>query len=402
LATLVASAVLACSAVAQGSYTTYRQSCPGSAGTPQLSADVPIAGGVWTLTITNLRPNSVGYVFFALRDDNLGLNRLPLDLAFVGAPGCFLNVNSDPGSGATTQLLPSDGSGQAVAAVGVPNAAAVIGFTFYNQYVSLDAPTGRPLQITTTNAGRGVVGGTISTIPNMVPIPAGSFQMGSTQGESRERPVHTVHITRPFWMGKYEVTQAEWQALMGNNPSWFSGPNRPVEQVTRDDALAYCATLTAREQAAGRLPAGYQYRLPTEAEWEYCCRAGTTTEWNVGSGLNCGQANFSGAPVGRYCVGSTTTDVGSYAANPWGLHDMHGNVMEWCLDAWDGVTGYPSGAVSDPYISRGGLWQVWVIRGGGWFNYADNCRSAFRDWGAPGYYWHAHLGFRVVLAPVLP
>jgi formylglycine-generating enzyme required for sulfatase activity len=382
--------------VAQGSYTTYRQSCPGSAGTPQLSADVPIAGGVWTLTITNLRPSSVGYVFFALRDDNLGLNRLPLDLAFLGAPGCFLNVNSDPGSGATAQLLPADGSGRAVLAVGVPSAPAVIGFRYFNQYMSLDAPTGRSLQVTTTNAGRGVVGGTISTIPDMVSIPAGSFQMGSTQGLSWEQPVHTVHITRPFWIGKYEVTQAEWQAVMGTNPSFFVGPNLPVETVAWQDAMAFCAALTTRERAAGRLPMDYQYRLPTEAEWEYCCRAGTTTEFNVGSSLSCGQANFSGAPSGGRCVGQTT-NVGSYAPNAWGLHGMHGNVREWCLDAWDGIGNYPSGAVSDPYVSSG---PYRVARGGGWNLLAEFGRSAFRFWFYVDSRYY-NFGFRVVLAPVL-
>jgi formylglycine-generating enzyme required for sulfatase activity len=192
-------------------------------------------------------------------------------------------------------------------------------------------------------------------------------------------------------MGKYEVTQAEWQAVMGTNPSSFRGPNLPVETVSWNEAMAYCAALTARERAAGRLPSGYQYRLPTEAEWEYCCRAGTTTEWSVGASLNCGQANYN------RCAGRTTTIVGSYSPNSWGLHDMHGNVWEWCLDAWDRSANYPAAAVSDPYVRSG---PFRVARSGAWHNSASECRSAIRYGYDPGFRGYAD-GFRVVLAPVL-
>lgn len=140
------------------SYRTYRQSCPSSVGVPELSATAPVVGRIWTLTVTNLRPHTAGYLFFAVRDDRLGLNLLPLDLTFIGANGCFLNVNSEPRSGATVQLLPSNAVGRAVANVGVPNVPAVLGYAFFNQYVSLDAPLSRPLRITTTNAGIGIVG----------------------------------------------------------------------------------------------------------------------------------------------------------------------------------------------------------------------------------------------------
>jgi formylglycine-generating enzyme required for sulfatase activity len=282
----------------------------------------------------------------------------------------------------------ADSAGQSVWSLRIPNLPGALGYTFYNQYVSLEAPWGRALPITTTNGGRGVVG--VPGVPNMVPIPAGSFQMGSTQGAPHEQPVHTVHITRPFWIGKYEVAQAEWQAVMANNPSHFVGPNRPVEMVSWHDAMAYCAALTTREQAAGRLPVGYQYRLPTEAEWEYCCRAGTTTEWNVGNSLSCGLANFD------YCVGQTA-NVGSYGPNAWGLHDMHGNIWEWCLDAWDGSANYPSSAVSDPYVSSG---PIRVIRSGCWFGIGSNCRSAVRYGGVLVYRSYG-IGFRIVLAPIL-
>jgi formylglycine-generating enzyme required for sulfatase activity len=191
-------------------------------------------------------------------------------------------------------------------------------------------------------------------------------------------------------MGKYEVTQSEWRAVMGTSPSYNQGPPLPVERVSWNGAMAYCAALTAQERAAGRLPSGYQYRLPTEAEWEYCCRAGTTTEWNVGSSLSCGQANS------HLCVESTVM-VGSYAANPWGLHDMHGNVWEWCLDAWDGSANYPSGALSDPYVSSG---PFRLFRGGSWDIPEYLCRSAARSGGGPSF-GSIEVGFRVVLAPVL-
>jgi formylglycine-generating enzyme required for sulfatase activity len=221
--------------------------------------------------------------------------------------------------------------------------------------------------------------------------------MGSTAIGGTAAPVHSVTITRPFWCGKYEVTQAEYQAVMGINPSLFQGasypnaPQRPVERVSWSNAMAYCATRTAMEAAAGRIPAGYQYRLPTEAEWEYVCRAGTTTEWNTGASLVCGQANFS------VCGPVQTTVVGSYAANPWGLFDTHGNVWEWCLDSWDGSANYPSSAVFDPYVSSG---PNRVLRGGGWSVTADVCRSAFRFSSIPGAI-NLLIGFRVVLAPAL-
>jgi formylglycine-generating enzyme required for sulfatase activity len=196
---------------------------------------------------------------------------------------------------------------------------------------------------------------------NMVPIAPGTFQMGSTAGNSDEQPVRQVTLTAPFWMGKYEVTQAQYQAVMGSNPSTFQGANypnaaqRPVELVSWNNAVGYCHALTASEQAAGRVPPGYQFRLPTEAEWEYCCRAGTTTEWHTGTSLDTSQANFQGV------LGQTAV-VGSYAPNAFGLHDMHGNVWEWCLDSY---AVYAPGLVSDPFVTGGanrlplGLPRLW-------------------------------------------
>ena len=243
-------------------------------------------------------------------------------------------------------------------------------------------------------------------LPNMVPIAAGTFQMGSPVtplgvapyfNQPQSQPVHAVTITQPFWMGKYEVTQSEYQAVMGSNPSFFQGANRPVEQVTWNQAVAYCDALTVQEAAAGRLPSGYEYRLPTEAEWEYCCRAGTTTEFHYGSALVCSQANFAYSyHTSSSCSATGTAVVGSYAANAWGLHDMHGNVWEWCLDSWDGSANYPAGSVSDPYVTSG---PGRVIRGGGWSIISNYCRSAFRYWLDPDFAYF-FLGFRVVCAPV--
>jgi formylglycine-generating enzyme required for sulfatase activity len=240
----------------------------------------------------------------------------------------------------------------------------------------------------------------------LVWIEPGTFTMGSPSTEldsaDGERPQTVVTLNNGFWMGKYEVTQEEYQAVMGKNPSFFTGdPKRPVEQVTWIDATNYCAKLTDRERLENRLPAGYVYRLPTEAEWEYACRAGTTTPIGIGDGISLSstQANFDGRyPYGGAAQGpdlQQTTAVGSYAtsANAWGLYDMHGNVFEWCLD-WNGA--YPGGNVIDWRQTSAGSFRV--LRGGSWEGRGKYCRSAFR-------YFHlpddpiSDYGFRVVLAP---
>jgi formylglycine-generating enzyme required for sulfatase activity len=200
-------------------------------------------------------------------------------------------------------------------------------------------------------------------------------------------------------MGEHEVTQAEYEAVVGSNPSFYVGPNRPVELVSWFNARAYCTALTEAEALAGNLPVGYEYRLPTEAEWEYACRAGTTTEFNVGAGLLCSDARFSGTyhPTLTFtsCGNpSGTVDVSGYAPNAWGLFDMHGNVWEWCLDA---SSNYGAAPVTDPFVTGG---PFRVIRGGGWSNDSFECRSAFRIDCDPGCA-SGIFGFRVVLAPVL-
>lgn len=236
-------------------------------------------------------------------------------------------------------------------------------------------------------------------LPGMVRIRQGSFLMGSTvKGggfDGHCEPVHPVSITRPFWLGRCEVTQAEHQTVMG----WIPGGQFPEERDPQlpvlanwYEAMAYCAALTAAEAAAGRVPAGYQYRLPTEAEWEYACRAGTKTEWNTGESLSTAQANFSNHSANKLAV------VGSYAANSWGLFDMHGNLWEWCLDSYAFYGNYPASAVADPYCTEG---EGRICRGGSWGGRdAMDCRSAIRYGDNPAQP-NATIGFRVCLGPIL-
>lgn len=388
-ATAILLTSLAGTVAGQASYTTWRQSCPGSAGTPHLVASAPVPGFHWELHVDALRPATAGFLIFALRDDRFGSAPLPFDLAPLGAPGCHLNVDSDPATGGIAELLPADATGNALFSLDLPAVASLLGQRFYNQYVSLDAPAGRPLQITTTDSGRATIGRPgWPGGPEFVEIPAGSFMMGSLWGYADEQPPHTVEISRPFWMCRWELRQSDWSTLMGNNPSAWQGPSRPVESVSWNTAQTFCTALTNREREAGRLPHGYVYRLPTEAEWEYCCRAGTITEFNTGASLDCSLANHA------RCI-DQTADVGSYPANAFGLQDLHGNVYEWCLDGWDWTANYPAVRVVDPYVATG---PARVFRGGGWQTPAAGCRSARRNGYGPTY--HANdLGLRVVLAP---
>jgi formylglycine-generating enzyme required for sulfatase activity len=240
----------------------------------------------------------------------------------------------------------------------------------------------------------------LAPITNMIRIPAGSFVMGSPLNEKDrdldEDPLTQVTFGLGFWMGKYEVTQKEYENLMKNNPSAFqSDPNQPVEQVSWEDAAAYCARLTELERAAGRLPAGFAYRLPTEAEFEYACRAGSTNRYSFGDDPNYTQ-------LGDYAwfdknSGNSTHPVGQKKANAFGLYDMNGNVWEWCLDWYRDP--YPGGSVMDPAGPTTG--QSRVFRGGGWDYVANSCRSAYRNNVRPTEV-RSYLGFRVVLSAVHP
>ena len=219
----------------------------------------------------------------------------------------------------------------------------------------------------------------------LLPIAAGTFQMGSENGDVDEKPLTRVTITKPYWLGKTEVTRAQWQALMGSNPSNFKGDDRPVEKVSWDDAMAFCQKLTERERAAGRLPEGYAYTLPTEAQWEYACRAGTTGDY-------AGDLNS----MAWYSSNSEKTmhPVGTKQPNAWGLCDMHCNVWEWCADWKDD---YPGGSATDPMGPSSG--SLRAIRGGGWRGGASDCRSANRFGYDPGSRFN-FLGFRLALSSV--
>ena len=240
-------------------------------------------------------------------------------------------------------------------------------------------------------------------------IPAGKFIMGSPKDEkerSSAEEQHEVSITKPFYLGVYVVTQAEYEKVMGNNPSYFSAKGGgkasvkdmdtgqfPVEQVSWDDAVAFCKKLS---ELPKEKKAGLVYRLPTEAEWEYACRAGTKTPFHYGDSLSSKQANFNGGfPYGGADKGpylERTAKVGTYAANAFGLYDMHGNVWEWCQD-WYDASYYKNSPKEDPPGPAQASDRV--VRGGGWDGRGRFCRSAFRDWSEPGRR-DDDLGFRVV------
>ncbi len=238
----------------------------------------------------------------------------------------------------------------------------------------------------TENIGNGIT-------LNMVAIPGGSFVMGSPNTEAQRRndegPQRTVNIS-PFFMGKYEVTQEQYQVVMGNNPSNFKGAKRPVEKVSWDKAVEFCQKLSQKT--------GKTYRLPSEAEWEYACRAGSTTPFYFGETITPDLVNYDGssspygsAPKGLYR--QQTTDVGSFPPNSFGLYDMHGNVWEWCSDKWHGNY---NGAPTDGSSWETGTDDNRVVRGGSWYGDAVGCRSAYRSRNSVGNRGSS-FGFRVAL-----
>ena len=219
-------------------------------------------------------------------------------------------------------------------------------------------------------------------------IEPGTFFMGSPdseEGRSSDESRHQVTLTKRLFLSEAPCTQSQWEAVMGSNPSNFKGADRPVEQVTWDEAVEFCRKLTKMHQDAGAMPQGWAWRLPTEAEWEYAARAGTT-------GPRHGELEAIAWHSGN--SGSETHPVKQKAANAWGLYDMIGNVWEWCSD-WYGD--YPAGAVTDPTGSNSGSSRV--SRGGSWRSVARYCRSAYRFRFEPGYRFH-YLGFRPVLSSV--
>lgn len=240
-------------------------------------------------------------------------------------------------------------------------------------------------------------------------IPPGTATMGSPVAEHgrlpTEGPLTTVVFREGFWMAVCETTQVLFEHLTGDNPSRFPGARHPVDNVTWSAAMEFCRLLNERERAAGRLPEGYAYRLPTEAEWEYAARAGARTAFHWGDTADASRGNFKGRYPRETRGGVTgiardenygTVEVGSYAPNAFGLHDMHGNVREWTMDYF--IDRLPGGRV-EPFVRRSGL-RGRVVRGGGWEDFAFRARAAARERASADIPNHA-TGFRVVLAPLL-
>jgi sulfatase modifying factor 1 len=242
--------------------------------------------------------------------------------------------------------------------------------------------------------------------------PPGKFVMGSPPTEPERRPDETqvqVTLTRGFWTAKFETTQGAWKRIVGELPGQFTvelpeGDDLPVGNVNFAEAESFCRKATDLARRAGEIPEGWEFRLPSEAQWEYACRAGTTTATAFGDKLSSKQANFKGAPYNGGEPGPAlghVTKVGSYPPNAWGIHDMHGNIYEWCRDWY--VEKLPGGVDPDLYSAdkaatkaRNGATSR-CRRGGCWTEDGWPCRSAFRLRFEPERRFD-HIGFRVVLA----
>ena len=238
--------------------------------------------------------------------------------------------------------------------------------------------------------------------------PGGRFTMGSPVSEPERRPGEDqveVTLTKGFWIGKYEVTQGQWKRAVGALPGKLTageGDDFPVYAVNFMEAEGFCMRLTERARASGDLPKEWEFRLPTEAQWEYACRAGTRTATSFGDQLSSKHANFQGRPYNGAEAGPSlrrAARVGSYPANAWGLHDMHGNVFEWCRD-WHHAR-LPGGVDPDLYSAQTALVSETgsvsrVRRGGCWADDGWPCRSAFRLRFEPERR-SDHIGFRVVV-----
>ena len=230
----------------------------------------------------------------------------------------------------------------------------------------------------------------------MIWVEPGSFMMGSPateEGRNENERQHQVTLTKGFYLGKYEVTQSEYELILGGNPSKSRAKKQPVERVswrkgnTGPGAMGFCQKVTELEKAAGRLPEGWAYTLPTEAEWEYACRAGTTTAYWWGDEVNTSLVNYKESGFGK------PVNVGQYPPNPWGFHDMHGNVWEWVADT---LAEYPAGPVTDPTGPADGTGGGAIRRGGSFYWDANELRSAMRH-SHSHHHFRWYLGFRLAL-----
>jgi formylglycine-generating enzyme required for sulfatase activity len=249
-------------------------------------------------------------------------------------------------------------------------------------WVSVSGTDQRPYPFVELELAKGVV-------TRLRWIPLGRFLMGSPDDETgrwqNEGPQHWVTLSRGFWLADAPCTQAEWKVVMGTDPSDFKGGDLPVERVSWEECQEFCGRLRSR------FP-GLEARLPTEAEWEYACRAGTTNSYNDGSA--CTEVEGKDPALEKLGwfdrnTGEKTHPVRQKEANRWGLYDMHGNVWEWCEDWFDG---YNAGDQVDPAGPASG--SLRAVRGGSWYNYARGCRSASRSWRHLGVRFH-NVGFRL-------
>jgi len=228
--------------------------------------------------------------------------------------------------------------------------------------------------------------------------PPGTFQMGPFPAPPVSGEAVTVTLSRGFWMGKYLVTQSQYEFVMGGNPSGFIGASLPVETVCKREADAFCRELTRSERKAGRLPGDWEYNLPTEAQWEYACRAGSNTAYSWGDDEK---------QIDEYAwwaknSGARTHAVGQKRPNAWGLYDMHGNCIEWCRDAWsDTLPGGTDPFVRSPEAQTGrARMPFWVCRGGSW-QYPEPAKLKSRSRERLGGVDRSYIiGFRLALVPV--
>ena len=238
-------------------------------------------------------------------------------------------------------------------------------------------------------------------------VAPGTFQMGSPPDEQYRRrweDAHPVTITEGYWLGRYEITQKTWVEMGMENNSYFKGPKNPVGRVSWNDALLFCKKLSDHVKTNQEVPPGYVFRLPSEAEWEYACRAGTQTASSFGDAMSSKQANFDGrSPLGKAAKGinrKRPMPVGYYPPNAWGFYEMHGNMWEWCLDEWREFTDrkevnpLPSRAEINPRYK--------VVKGGSWYVHGWECRSTSRYALRPAVRYNTGIGLRVALGRKLP